>query len=479
MDNNNGFNTGENNSERNNDFHNDNYKNNAYNDSSYHYTADNIRQDSNGGYGFNQSHNNSQGGNDSAKSSNPKEQGNYTWNFDDYQGMGKPPKKKKNTGVVVFCSILACFLLVGVVTLSGYGIYALYENSKDSKAETPISQEVTENSIELKDKPKDLSGVPVYTNNGLPTVEIARKVTPCVVGITQYTDYSSFTPSGYGSGIIISADGFIVTNAHVVNGAIALNVETAGGETYTAKVIGIDTRSDLAVIKVEAQNLPVAEFGNSDELEVGETVVAIGNPGSSVLAGSVTQGIVSGINRTIKEGGYSINYIQVDAAINPGNSGGALVNSFGQVIGINTAKIAAVDYEGIGFSIPIKEAKPIIDDLKFFGYVSGRTKIGISGKEVPSVLADINGYPTGVMIYTIETTSDLANTKAAQGDIITHMDGVRIETFDDIAGILQTKKAGERIKLSLFRPQRGASGTSFEVTCALMADVDQNKMPQQ
>ncbi|MEG1973034.1 MAG: trypsin-like peptidase domain-containing protein, partial [Oscillospiraceae bacterium] len=245
--------------------------------------------------------------------------------------------------------------------------------------------------------------------------------------------------------------------------------------TYSAKIIGADSKSDLAVIKIEGENLPVAEFGNSDELQVGEKVIAIGNPGSSVLAGSVTQGIVSGVNRTIKEGGYSVNYIQVDAAINPGNSGGALVNSFGQVVGINSAKIAAVDYEGIGFSIPIKDAKPIIDDLKANGYVSGRTKIGINGKAVPQILADINNLPTGVMIVNIETTSDLANTKATQGDIITHIDGVRVEDFDQISDCLAGKKAGDVIKISLFRPLSQTGGQSFDVSCKLMPDVEKSK----
>ena len=452
---NNGYNNGGNNSA-------DNYSSNAYEEGAYRCNSDDLNR--NGANG-------------------ESNQNNYNWNYNDYAantegGNNKPPKKKKSTGILVFCSILACVVVVGVVALSGYGIYALYENSKGVKEDVvpSASSDDLSQAIELKDKPKELSGVPVYPESGLSTVEIAKKVSPSVVGITMYADARSFDPTGTGSGIIFSSDGYIVTNAHVVNGAMALNVELNNGDTYTAKIIGIDPKSDLAVIKVDGENLPVADFGNSDELEVGEQIVAIGNPGGNTLFGSVTQGIVSGLDRSIKDGGNSINYIQVDAAINPGNSGGALVNSFGQVVGINSAKIAGVDYEGIGFSIPIKEAEPIINDLRNYGYVTGRTKIGISGTVVPEVIGSIYGYPTGVQIHTIDITSDLANTKAAQGDIITHMDGVRIEDFDDISAFLEGKKAGDKVKISLFRPQRGGVGKTFDVTCELMADIDQSAM---
>ena len=450
----------------------DNYGSNAYSEGSYHYKASDL-----GSNGVN-----SDSQNNDYSSQNGSSQGSYSWNFPDYQNDSRTPKKKKkNTGVVAFCSVLACVLLVGVIALSGYGVYALYDNAKDKNEETVKSDNlsVSEAAIELKDKPKELSGVPVYTDSGLSTVEIAKKVSPSVVGITMYADSRSFDATGTGSGIIFSSDGYIVTNAHVVNGAIALNVELNNGDTYAAKIIGIDVKSDLAVIKIDGENLPVADFGNSDELEVGEQIVAIGNPGGNTLFGSVTQGIVSGLNRTIKDGGSSVSYIQVDAAINPGNSGGALVNSFGQVVGINSAKIAGVDYEGIGFSIPIKEAEPIINDLRNFGYVTGRTKIGITGKIIPEVIGNIYGYPTGIQIHTIDVNSDLANSKAVQGDIITHINDQRVEDFDDISAALEGKKAGEKVKLSLFRPERGGVGKTFDVVCELMADVDKAAVEMQ
>ncbi|KAF5035663.1 putative serine protease HtrA [anaerobic digester metagenome] len=284
----------------------------------------------------------------------------------------------------------------------------------------------------------------------------------------------TFTPSGEGSGIIINTDGYIVTNAHVVAGSTGINVELDNGETYSARLIGIDAKTDLAVIKIEAPDLIAAEFGNSDMLEVGETVVAIGNPGGSTLAGSVTQGIVSAVNRMIKDGGYSSSFIQTDAAINPGNSGGALVNEYGQVIGINSSKIAAVDYEGIGFAIPVSEAKPVIDQLMAYGYVKGRTKIGISGVEINQTLSQINSIPVGIYIQSIDPTSDLAGKNVRQGDIITAIDGIKIETFDDISAFLKTKSPGDNVTLTLYRSARGiqGSGQTFSVTMKLMEDID-------
>ncbi|MBP0981555.1 MAG: trypsin-like peptidase domain-containing protein, partial [Oscillospiraceae bacterium] len=213
---------------------------------------------------------------------------------------------------------------------------------------------------------------------------------------------------------------------------------------------------------------------NSEALEVGETVVAIGNPGGQLLAGSVTQGIVSAVNRSIKSDGFSSTFIQTDAAINPGNSGGALVNEFGQVIGINSSKIASVEYEGIGFAIPIKEAKPIIDSLMTNGYVKGRTKIGITGTEINEALSQINGIPKGIYITYVDPASDLAGKNVARGDIMIEIDGTKIETFDDVSEFLKTKAPGDKVSIKLYRSARGIadSGKTFTVEMILMEDVE-------
>ncbi len=431
----------------------------------------------NNGYGQYSFNPYSQNGGQQNFSSNNKQE--YHWKFEDYESAGRtnPRPPKKPSGLAVLGALLGTVLLVGVLCLSGYGIYSLWvvnDNTQQSASSTTAAESPDTPKLTIKDHPASSETIEVISNGKLSTVQIARKVRPSVVGIAQYSAQDTFTPSGEGSGIIMNADGYIVTNAHVVAGSTGINVELDNGETYSAKLIGIDSKTDLAVIKIEAPNLVAAEFGNSDTLEVGEAVIAIGNPGGSTLAGSVTQGIVSAVNRMIKDGGYSSSYIQTDAAINPGNSGGALVNEYGQVIGINSSKIAAVDYEGIGFAIPISEAKPVIDQLMAYGYVKGRTKIGISGVEINQTLSQINSIPVGIYIQAIDPTSDLAGKNVTRGDIITAIDGTKIETFDDVSTFLKTKFPGDSVTLTLYRSARGmqGSGQTFTVSMKLMEDVD-------
>ena len=399
----------------------------------------------------------------------------YRWNIEDYESSTRVKPQKKNGGLMVFGTFAALILVIGVLVFSIYGAFILFTGSKAE--ELPYSQSQPEGNMlspELTIKERPVESSQVTENGKMTTAEIARKVRPSVVGIAQYTDADTFTPASEGSGIIINSDGYIVTNAHVVRGAAGINVTLDNGESYSAQLIGIDSKTDLAVIKIEEKNLVAAEFGNSDQIEVGETAIAIGNPGGSTLAGSVTQGIVSAINRTIREEGYSGSYIQTDAAINPGNSGGALVNEYGQVIGINASKIAAVEYEGIGFAIPSNEVKPIIDDLMRYGHVTGRVKIGISGQEINEALSQINSIPVGVYIWSVDPTSDLAGKSVAKGDIIIKIDNTTIENFDDIAKALEGKNPGESITMTLYRSARGSSnrGQTFEVSCKLMEDVD-------
>lgn len=411
--------------------------------------------------------------------------GEYRWNFEDYEAAGKPSRPpRRNGGLMVLGTLLALVLVVGVVCLSGYGAYSLINRGQTPQASFPNSGEGQEDRSEDSLPPANLPELTIKehpvteesssANGVLSTVEIAKRVRSSVVGIAQYSAFDTFTPSSQGSGIIINSDGYIVTNAHVVEGATGINVELDNGETYAAKLIGIDTKTDLAVIRIEAGNLVAAEFGNSDLLQVGERVIAIGNPGGTALAGSVSQGIVSGVNRTLSDGSYTSTYIQTDAAINPGNSGGALVNEYGQVVGINSAKVAAVDYEGIGFAIPISEAKPIIDQLLQYGYVKGRAKLGITGQVINEALSQINSIPVGVYIWSIDPTSELAGKNVTQGDIITAIDGQKIADFNDISAILETKSPGDEVTLTLYRSARGIanSGRVFEVTTILMEDID-------
>ena len=439
--------------------------------------AENNERQSYGQYSYNPYNRNGGYQNDSYNSNQNRQE--YHWSFEDYEAAGRKPKKektkKRGTVLAVVGTLLAICFIIGVFCLAGYGIYSLW--TYDSVTEpVPPSAEISDNSapvagITIKDHPAEEENS-VSADGKLSTVDIAKKVRPSVVGISQYSATDTFSPSGEGSGIILNSEGYIVTNAHVVEGSVGINVELDNGETYAAKLIGLDKKTDLAVLKIEANNLVAAEFGNSEAMQVGEKVIAIGNPGGSTLAGSVTQGIISAVDRSLKSDGYSNKFLQTDAAINPGNSGGALVNEYGQVVGINSAKIAAVEYEGIGFSIPINEAKPIIDDIIANGYVTGRCKIGISGNEINEALSQINAIPKGIYIQYVDPTSDIAGKNVTRGDILIGIDGTTIETFDDVSEFLKTKRPGDTVTLKIYRSARGMmdSGNTFEVKIVLMED---------
>ncbi|HCA71594.1 MAG TPA: trypsin [Ruminococcaceae bacterium] len=292
-------------------------------------------------------------------------------------------------------------------------------------------------------------------------------------GGTSSNSSDGISPSGEGSGVIISSDGYIMTNAHVVDGASALKVVLSSGKSYEAKLIGSDEVTDLALIKINATGLAAAEFGDSSSLKIGDEIVAIGNPGGSELASSATFGNISALNRTITDSdtGYTRQCIQTDAAINPGNSGGALVNMYGQVIGINSSKLTQVggtSAEGLGFAIPINDAQPIISSLKQYGYVKDRAVLGISGRMVDSVSARIYGLSTTGFVIQKITNSALTKAGVTVGDMITKIDGTSVISSGTITSAVTKKKAGDTVKLTLYSLQ---TGHSKEVTVKLIAQT--------
>lgn len=406
----------------------------------------------------------------------------YHWNFENYENndKGKKPKKKRNRGLFVFTSIICAVLAVGIISFSVYGIYSAFWSPKqNSTSQGSTSSGSSDNfGLSLNDKPQG-SESSTSANGKLSSEEVAEKVRPCVVGIIQYTARGSYMPtqSGQGSGIIMSDDGYIITNAHVINGADIVSVILYNDEEYEAKIIGMDTRTDLAVLKIDASNLTYAEFGNSEQLKVGEQVIAIGNPGGITLAGSVTQGIVSAVNRTISTDSGDLTCIQTDAAINPGNSGGALVNMYGQVIGINSAKIAETGYEGIGFAIPINDAKPIVDDLINVGHVTGRVKIGITVNTINELVANRYGVPVGVQVQEIESTSDAAAKGLQVGDIITEINGTKITESQNLTDEIQKYKAGEQVTLTIFRRFENNSDKTLSIKVTLQEDTGDMLLP--
>lgn len=407
----------------------------------------------------------------------------YKWNYEDYQqtpkAEGKHAGKKKNKGLKVFAGIMCAILCVGVVSLAGYGTYALVSNQQDQQSaeattEGTDEQNQSSTTLVLNDKPSTSnSSASVDLSEGELTItERAEKVLPSTVGIVSYIQNQQSIFGGeqsQGSGIIISADGYIVTNEHVISGATSIKVVLQDDSEYNATLVGSDERTDLAVLKIDSTGLTPAEFGNSDQMQIGEQVIAIGNPGGLELAGTVTVGYVSAVNRSITTtNGNTVNCVQTDAAINPGNSGGALVNTYGQVIGINSQKIAATDYEGIGFAISINEAQPIINDLIQYGYVRGRVVMGITMQMIDQTYAAIYGYQPGIGVVSVEAGSPAEEAGLVAGDIITAIDGQSITTQEELNSLLEQYSPGDTITLTVYRQSVRGDGQelSMELTFA-------------
>ena len=260
---------------------------------------------------------------------------------------------------------------------------------------------------------------------------------------------------------------YIITNAHVVEGGTSVNVTFHDDTNASGVIIGMDAATDLAVEKVDRKDLTAAEFGDSSALKMGERIVAIGNAGG--LSGTITQGIVSGLDRDLGEGARSLKLIQVDAAINPGNSGGPLINRYGQVVGINSSKIASVEYEGIGFSIPINEAKPLLESIINSGYVTGRAVLGVSVVELNSSNGPANGLPSkGVCIIEFTADSDLPRQGVKPRDVIVEANGVDVETTDDLLTQLDKFAPGDLFNLVIYR---STTGQTYQVTVKLIESV--------
>ncbi len=408
----------------------------------------------------------------------------YQWDFNRYESASvpKPPKKKSSgKGFKVFLGIIAAVLGCCIIALAAFGIMSFvdgfHRTPADSNHGSSYSQSQQESQSKNETPPLSLQGKPdsgeavVSTDGKLSATEIYKQVSPSVVGVVVYQYSQSFEPIGEGSGIIISADGYILTNAHVVKGAEAIRVVLYNEQEYDARLIGSDEQTDIAVLKIDETNLTAAELGDSAEIEVGETVYAIGNPGGIALQSSFTNGIVSGLNRVIttQDSSYAMNVIQTNAAINPGNSGGALVNEYGQVIGITSSKLADVDYEGIGFAIPTATAIPIVQEVIEHGYVSGRAMLGITGKSIDSVEARYYNVPLGVQIVSINENGAFAGTEAATGDIITRFGSTEITSMEDLQACLAESTPGDTVEVTLYRYSATKNNDrTFTVTVTLI-----------
>ena len=301
--------------------------------------------------------------------------------------------------------------------------------------------------------------VTITQPTGFPTVEVAKAVGPAVVGIANFQSRgrifggAGLTEAGTGSGFIIDAQyGYIVTNYHVVANASKLMVSLADGRNAEATLVGQDPRTDLAVLKISADGLTVAQLGNSEQVQVGEPVVAIGNPGGEEFARSVTQGVVSAKNRILLiEGESSFNLIQTDAAINPGNSGGPLVNYNGQVVGINSAKNAEAGFEGMGFAIPITDAIPVIEQLIAKGYISHPGfLVSIDTRYTPEWAAQ-RGWPAGAYISNVDPSGPAAQAGIQAGDVLVKIEGVTVRSSLELTHELFKFKPGDTVTVTYYR----------------------------
>lgn len=411
---------------------------------------------------------------------NPQE---YRWSYEDYDKISQGNvgyKPKNNTGLKVFAAVMTVVFLVTAAAFAGFILYSRSRNGGDAALDNNISSSSSESrrdgpQLSLENRPA--ADEEEYTDGVLSTEEIAAKVRPSVVGIQTYRTEYPMQVYGTGSGIIMSEDGYIVTNAHVVSGATGgILVILDNNEEYEAEVVGIDEKTDVAVIKIDASNLTAAEFGNSDELVVGERIVAIGNPTGMNLAGSVTQGIVSGLKRLISVTNEETNEtiemeaIQVDAAINPGNSGGALINKYGQVVGINSSKMSSTQIEGIGFAIPISTAKPIVDDLIAYGYVRGRVLLGITYYPVSDAVGAMSGYTPGLWVQSVREDMDAYAKGLRAGDIITQIDGQDVRDSATVKGILSAKKPGDSVKLTVVQQSISGKIKTYTINVTLAED---------
>lgn len=295
----------------------------------------------------------------------------------------------------------------------------------------------------------------------LDLIGIYEKCAPSVVGIKAGVETTELY---WGTGIIFSADGYIVTNYHIIENADLADVVLSDGTEYPAKLVGFDADSDLAVLRIGAEALPTAEFGDSAELMVGEEVAAIGNPLGIEFSGTLTNGIISAINRNVEHDGHSMTLLQTNAAINEGNSGGPLINMYGQVVGITNMKMISSDssIEGIGFAIPSRSIKTIVDELLKNGYVTGKPAIGITIGAMPEGIAEEYGIPNGLYISGVEKTADAYRQGVQVGDILTHVNGVPVSSSDEVAEIKNRFSAGDKLTLTLYR-----DGGSFDVDITL------------
>lgn len=398
----------------------------------------------------------------------------FTWYEDDYRSaisgtvseknalsIYKPKVKKARKKHTLLAAVISSV----VTTAICFGIFSalLLNGAFGERIVTPQGGTLSvEESGEGIIKPMVSDG----SVNAMSIPQIYDTVSPSVVSIISTGGNGIKTAVSSGSGVILTEDGYVVTNNHVIDGASIITVKTIAGQSLDAKLVGKDAKTDLAVLKVSCdKKLPAAAIGDSAKLRVGDLAVAIGNPLQEELVSTLTVGYISAINRTMIIDKRQMTMLQTDAAINPGNSGGALINAYGQVIGITTAKSTGYDVEGLGFAIPMNEAVPIIESIIKNGYVTGRPLVGIQGIDVTEQIAAANDLPIGVYVDSVISggAADVAGVK--KGDVIIECNGEKIQSVDEINQIRDKHKVGDTLKFTLSR-----NGSKVKVNVVLQEE---------
>ena len=393
-------------------------------------------------------------------------------------GRTRPPKS--HTGLIALLLVVVIFLsgLVSFMGLLNVRLFAQLNAQPEEKessvsfvSETEEAPDILEiqdpnaaaleptaapsadpGTFQLNPSPESVPNVP--QNVGLSLQDIYDKTIGSVVSISCTGSYGAST----GTGVVLTSGGYVVTNAHVVQGAGSISVLLSDERSFPATLVGADTISDLAVLHIEAEGLIPAEFGDSSVLRVGDSVVAIGDPLGMELRGTMTNGIVSAINRDVTTGGRTLTLIQTNAALNSGNSGGPLINCFGQVIGINTMKMgdfaSSSGVEGLGFAIPSTTVKEIADQLIEQGYVSGRPTLGLTGETVSAFYQFYYNLPNGMYISEIDSQSDAARKGLEAGDILISVDDTRISNMDELEALLSNYDVGDTVRIVIYRAGR-------------------------
>lgn len=404
-----------------------------------------------------------------------------------YNAAPSPKKHSAGKTVLAIVGVILAVFVVSVVSISPFLIVTNgFETTGDSNPDVSsnnliIGSDGTPQDLNSSadDGEDDDDAVAVDDNRTYPTLEqlaapsdamplpeIYEKVLPSVVGVSC----TLRTGTATGTGIIISEDGYIITNAHVVEDAISVMIVDNDMNEYEAEIIGSDTQTDIAVLKIDKTGLTPCEFGRSGDVKIGELAVVIGNPLGFELYGTMTDGIISGLNRTITIGDRTMTLIQTSASINQGNSGGPLINAYGQVIGITSAKVSSTYGENLGFAIPIDDAIPIIQDLIQYGYVTGRPLIGISGEDITPFMSLYYRLPEGVYVRFITPGSGAEAAGIQAGDIIIGLNGDTITTMSELTDEKNNFKAGDTVTLTIYR-----NGQSMDVDVVLGEVTSENE----